>query len=81
MPGTIAGGKAAAITDKAKYGADHYKKTGSKGGKNGRGYGFAHGKVDPVEAGRKGGHNGKPYTHKPRPSKKKTFVQRLMFWR
>ena len=81
MPGTLAGGKAAAATNKAKHGADYYTKIGAKGGRNGRGYGFAHGKVDPVEAGRKGGHNGKPYTRKSRPSKKKTLVQHLMFWR
>lgn len=81
MPGTLAGGRAAAITNMARHGADYYSKIGSKGGKNSRGYGFAHGKVDPIEAGRKGGHNSKPYTRKPRPSKKTTFVQRLMFWR
>lgn len=32
MSGTIAGGKAAAATNKAKYGEDFYRKVGAKGG-------------------------------------------------
>ena len=31
------------------------RKNGATGGKNGRGHKFAHGKVDPSEAGKKGG--------------------------
>jgi len=43
-----------------KYGSyeawrEHLKSIGAKGGANGTGYEFAHGKVDPIEAGRKGG--------------------------
>jgi len=34
---------------------DHYKKIGRLGGQKSRGYEFAHGRVDPAEAGRKGG--------------------------
>ena len=41
MAGTKAGGKAAATTNKAKYGADFYAKIGAKGGKNGHTGGFA----------------------------------------
>lgn len=33
----------------------HYVKIGSKGGRNGIGHKFGHGKVDPSTAGRKGG--------------------------
>lgn len=47
MAGTKAGGKAAAATNKSKYGDDFYKRIGSKGGKKGRTGGFAAG-----EAGR-----------------------------
>lgn len=32
MPGTIAGGRRAAATNKAKYGEDYYKNIGKKGG-------------------------------------------------
>lgn len=43
-----------------KYGSlelykKHLREVGSKGGKNGVGYEFAHGKVSPKEAGRRGG--------------------------
>jgi hypothetical protein len=41
MAGTIAGGKAAAATNKAKYGEDFYAKIGTKGGKLGKTGGFA----------------------------------------
>jgi general stress protein YciG len=34
---------------------DYFKKLGSKGGKNGTGHKFAHGKVDPHLAGQLGG--------------------------
>lgn len=40
MAGTIAGGKAAAKTNKQKYGSDFYAKIGAKGGKLGRTGGF-----------------------------------------
>ena len=35
MAGTVAGGKAAASTNKAKYGSDFYAKIGSIGGRKG----------------------------------------------
>ena len=41
MSGTYAGGKTAAKTNKAKYGANFYKKIGAMGGKNGKTGGFA----------------------------------------
>lgn len=40
MAGTIAGGKAAAGTNKSRYGKDFYAKIGAKGGKKGRTGGF-----------------------------------------
>jgi uncharacterized protein len=40
MAGTKAGGKAAADTNKKKYGADFYAKIGAKGGAKGRTGGF-----------------------------------------
>ena len=40
MAGTKAGGRAAAATNKAKYGADFYAKIGASGGKKGRTGGF-----------------------------------------
>lgn len=40
MVGTKEGGRAAAATNKAKYGADFYAKIGAKGGKKGRTGGF-----------------------------------------
>jgi len=47
MAGTKAGGRAAAETNKKKYGPDFYAKIGAKGGQKGRTGGFAAG-----EAGR-----------------------------
>lgn len=47
MAGTKAGGKAAAETNKKKYGPDFYAKIGAQGGKLGKTGGFAAG-----EAGR-----------------------------
>ena len=41
MAGTIPGGRKAAATNKEKYGADFYRRIGSKGGKNGNTGGFA----------------------------------------
>lgn len=41
MPGTLEGGRKAAATNKAKYGADFYARIGFKGGSNGHKGGFA----------------------------------------
>jgi hypothetical protein len=41
MAGTKAGGKAAASTNKTKYGSDFYARIGAKGGSLGRSGGFA----------------------------------------
>lgn len=40
MSGTIAGGKAAAAANKARYGEDFYKNIGTLGGKKGHTGGF-----------------------------------------
>lgn len=45
MAGTKAGGKAAAKTNKTKYGTDFYAKIGAKGGSLGKDGGFASNKV------------------------------------
>lgn len=42
MPGTIIGGIKASETNKKRYGDDHYKKIGAKGGKKSKGGGFAY---------------------------------------
>lgn len=42
MAGTIAGGKAAAATNKERYGVDFYAKIGATGGKRGTTGGFAY---------------------------------------
>lgn len=55
MAGTVAGGKAAAATNKAKYGADFYARIGAKGGKLGTTGGFYANRKLASEAGRKGG--------------------------
>lgn len=55
MAGTKAGGKAAAATNKAKYGPDFYAKIGAKGGQLGRTGGFFANRELAREAGRKGG--------------------------
>lgn len=55
MAGTIAGGKAAAVTNKTKYGADFYAKIGTKGGKLGRTGGFFANRELARTAGAKGG--------------------------
>jgi hypothetical protein len=47
MAGTVESGKAAAVTNKKKYGKDYYSKIGAMGGTKSRGGGFAAG-----EAGR-----------------------------
>lgn len=55
MAGTVAGGKAAAATNKSKYGKDFYAKIGAKGGKLGRTGGFAANRELARLAGAKGG--------------------------
>lgn len=55
MAGTKAGGKAAAATNKQKYGADFYAKIGAKGGALGKTGGFFANRDLAREAGRKGG--------------------------
>ncbi len=55
MAGTIAGGKAAASTNKTKYGSDFYAKIGAKGGKLGRTGGFYANRELARIAGAKGG--------------------------
>lgn len=55
MAGTKAGGKAAAATNKAKYGPDFYAKIGAKGGKLGTTGGFAANRELARTAGAKGG--------------------------
>ena len=55
MSGTIEGGKAAAKTNKERYGADWYAKIGAKGGKKGTTGGFYANRELAREAGRKGG--------------------------
>lgn len=55
MAGTKVGGKAAASTNKAKYGKDFYARIGAMGGKNGHTGGFAANPELAREAGRKGG--------------------------
>lgn len=55
MAGTKTGGKAAASTNKAKYGADFYAKIGAMGGKKGKTGGFYANRELAREAGAKGG--------------------------
>jgi uncharacterized protein len=55
MAGTKAGGKAAAATNKEKYGADFYAKIGARGGKLGRTGGFFANRELARLAGQKGG--------------------------
>ena len=59
MAGTLAGGKAAAITNKERHGADFYQRIaaigGAKGTKDGTIKGFALSRERAIEAGRKGG--------------------------
>lgn len=55
MAGTKAGGRAAAATNKAKYGPDFYAKIGAKGGKLGRTGGFFANRELARLAGQKGG--------------------------
>jgi general stress protein YciG len=55
MAGTIEGGKAAAETNKKKYGADFYARIGAKGGKLGKTGGFYANRELARLAGAKGG--------------------------
>lgn len=55
MAGTKAGGKAAAKTNKQKYGSDFYAKIGSVGGRKGHTGGFFANKELAKIAGAKGG--------------------------
>ena len=55
MTGTKVGGKAAASTNKKKYGADFYAKIGAMGGKKGRTGGFYANRDLARAAGAKGG--------------------------
>ena len=55
MPGTVAGGRKAAETNKARHGANFYAKIGAVGGKKGHTGGFAANRDLAREAGRKGG--------------------------
>lgn len=55
MSGTKQGGKAAANTNKTKYGSDFYAKIGSMGGKKGRTGGFFANRELARVAGAKGG--------------------------
>ena len=55
MAGTKAGGKAAAETNKKKYGPDFYAKIGAKGGVVGKTGGFFANRELAREAGRVGG--------------------------
>lgn len=55
MPGTVAGGKKAAITNKQRYGKKFYKRIGALGGKKSTGGGFAANRELAREAGRRGG--------------------------
>lgn len=55
MAGTKAGGKAAARTNKAKYGEDFYARIGAMGGKKGKTGGFYANRELARIAGAKGG--------------------------
>ena len=55
MAGTKAGGKAAAATNKAKYGSDFYAKIGARGGTKGHTGGFYANRELARVAGAKGG--------------------------
>jgi uncharacterized protein len=55
MPGTVAGGRKAAATNKTRHGKNFYARIGAKGGKLGHTGGFAANRELAREAGRKGG--------------------------
>lgn len=67
MAGTVEGGKAAAATNKKKYGKDFYARIGSEGGKRGHTGGFYANRELARIAGAKGGtvsRRGKSYNKK-----------------
>lgn len=66
MSGTKDGGKAAAATNKAKYGGDFYAKIGTAGGKKGHTGGFFANRELASIAGAKGGRASSPYSVNPR---------------
>jgi uncharacterized protein len=55
MSGTVAGGLKAAATNKAKHGADFYRKIGAEGGANGHTGGFYQNRELACTAGALGG--------------------------
>lgn len=55
MPGTAAGGRKAAATNKARYGAEFYQQIGAAGGAKSNKGGFAKNPELARIAGRKGG--------------------------
>ena len=55
MPGTVAGGRKAAQTNKARHGKEFYARIGAIGGQKGHTGGFAANRELAREAGRKGG--------------------------
>lgn len=55
MAGTKAGGVKTAITNKARYGMEFYRRIGAKGGQNGHTGGFAANPELARKAGAKGG--------------------------
>lgn len=55
MSGSVEGGKAAASTNKLKYGSDFYSKIGAIGGKKGKTGGFYANRELARTAGAKGG--------------------------
>ena len=55
MAGTLEGGKAAAATNKSKYGSDFYRRIGAIGGKKGHTGGFFANRELARIAGAKGG--------------------------
>ena len=55
MPGTVAGGRKAAQTNKTRHGKEFYARIGAIGGKKGHTGGFAANRDLAREAGRKGG--------------------------
>lgn len=59
MAGTKAGGRAAAETNKKKYGTDFYARIGASGGRNGHTGGFAAGEAGRARARKYGAIGGK----------------------
>lgn len=55
MSGNKVGGKAAAVSNKTRYGEDFYRRIGSKGGSSSKTGGFFANRALAREAGRKGG--------------------------